>query len=48
MKKGSLSASLFHLVEVVRTNWNHLIYDVSEWSEVIENAFPATENRLGH
>lgn len=36
------------LVEVVRTNWNHLISDVSEWSGVLENAFPASKHHVTH
>ena len=36
------------LVERVRTNWNHLVNDVSEWSEVLEIAFPASGDRVTH
>jgi len=36
------------LVDRVRINWNHLVNDVSEWSEVLQKAFPESEHYATH
>lgn len=45
-KNAAPNGAALLLVDRVRTNWNHLVNDLSEWSEVLANAFPETENRL--